>query len=255
MPRPPAENKTAPNPWSWTCLAGLFVCGLLLFTQLFNSAFDLPPEARNLSPFDPAIFATGEIEAVDLGSLHRDPDLRRLGIWIALILGVHALAHWIRPLRRIGEKVWKGFLRIPHKPYVLSLVAAQFLLAAGLSHFAFERMPHVQDAIGQLFQARIFADGQLWAQPFRLSGPFSFYTVIEGDRWFSQHPPGLPLLLVPFIHAGAAWLLNPLLGAGCSFLTYRLARMLFGDPTSRLALLLCLASPFHAFMSASFLSW
>ena len=58
MPRPHATFGIG--------VGGALVCAALLFTQTFDSAFDLPPEARNLSPFDTSIFRVERIAPAGL---------------------------------------------------------------------------------------------------------------------------------------------------------------------------------------------
>ncbi len=124
-----------------------------------------------------------------------------------------------------------------------------------LSGAIFGRIPHVQDSIAQLFQARIFAGGRLWAPAPPLPELFDYtHVVIADGRWYSQYPPGHSLLLVPGVWLGLPYLINPLLG-GLSILgTFLLARELFGRSIARLAVLLAAASPFLLLMSAEFMS-
>jgi len=228
--------------------------GLLVILHFVSLFFDLPAGAANLSPFDVSIFEIEKLEARSLAAVARDPEWIRVGIWILFGAGVWAVLRAFPRLRAGVSRAWDGLLGAPEGPFVFGVVAGQLALSVGVSCVVFSAMPHVQDEIGQFFQARIFAAGALFATPFRYPDFFSFYAVIQTDKWYSQHPPGLPLLLAPFLRAGVPWLLNPLLGSACTLLVFRLGKSLFGGRVGRLAALLMLFSPFHAFMSGSFMN-
>ncbi len=140
-------------------------------------------------------------------------------------------------------------------PWAVAIAAAATAVAACLSAVVFGRIPHVQDSIAQLFQARIFASGRLWAPAPALPQFFEYtHMIIRDGRWYSQYPPGHALLLVPGVWLGAPWLINPLLGGITLFGVYALGRELFDRATARLAALLGLLSPFLLLMSAEFMS-
>ena len=232
-----------------------FACGaFLLFLHFFPLLFDLPSSAANVSPFDVSVFGIETVRLRNVGEILADPVWGRLGGAAALVLFAWAIARYLPGFIRGLERVWTRLGSIPERSFVLGVVLAQLVLLMSISVFVFDRMPHVQDEIGQYFQARIFASGALSARPPADPELFSFYSVILGERWYSQHPPGLPLLLAPLLLLGIPWLLNPLLGAGCTLLTYRLGRTLWGDAAGRGAALLLVLSPFHAFMGASFMN-
>src|SRR5262249_42562195 len=74
----------------------------------------------------------------------------------------------------------------------------------------------VQDSAGQLFQAKIFARGRLFAPAPPVSEFFDYigsFLVIHDGRWFGMYQPGLSLMLVPFLFLHAEWFLCPILGA------------------------------------------
>ena len=83
----------------------------------------------------------------------------------------------------------KAALKIP----VPALVAIAFGASALLAWFAFQRMPHVQDEVAYLFQARTFAGGTLTypAPPEDVQAGMAFYLLtIRDGLWFSTTPPG-----------------------------------------------------------------
>src|SRR3990172_4562572 len=232
-----------------------FACGMILPSlHFFPLLFDLPATAANLSPFDVSIFGIETVRFRTVGRLLGDPEWLRLGGGAVLVLSGWLIARFLPGFGAILDKAWTGLRSVPERSFVFGLALAQFVLLASISIFVFDRIPHVQDEIGQYFQARIFASGELYARPPADPELFSFYSVILSDKWYSQHPPGLPLLLAPFLLLGIPWLLNPTLGAGCTLLTYLLGRTLWGGGAGRGAALLLLLSPFHAFMGASFMN-
>jgi len=79
----------------------------------------------------------------------------------------------------------------------------------------------------------------------------------DGGRWFSPVPPGWPLALAVGARLGAAWLVNPVLGALTILAVYSLARELTDRRSARWAVLLLAASPWFTFLNMSFMthSW
>lgn len=139
--------------------------------------------------------------------------------------------------------------------WFLSAAVLAFVAAAALSAIVFGRIPHVQDSIAQLFQARIFAAGRLWAPSPPLPELCDYANMVIADgRWYSQYPPGHALLLTLGVLAGVPWLINPLLGALSVLLIGLLAHELCGRSVGRLTALLALLSPFLLLMSAEFMN-
>ena len=131
------------------------------------------------------------------------------------------------------------------------LVAAA---AAFVSHAVFGRIPHVQDSVAQLFQARIFASGRLWAPSPPLPEFFAYPHVINDGRWYAQYPPGHALLLTPGVWLGVPWLINPLLAGLGTAAVYLLAREVYDRRVASWAALLALLSPFLIFMAGGMMS-
>lgn len=139
-------------------------------------------------------------------------------------------------------------------PVGLACAVLVTLLAAVLSSVVFGRMPHVQDSVAQLFQARIFAHGRLWMPSPPLHEFFDYAHVISDGRWYAQYPPGHSLLLVPGIWLGAPWLVNPVLGGLSVLGIFLLAREAFGRAAARSAVVLAVLSPFLVLMASEFMA-
>ena len=118
-----------------------------------------------------------------------------------------------------------------------------------------ERIPHVEDEIAYLFQARTYARGALWAPVPANRSPFfvPFMIPFQG-RWISKYPIGWPMLLAvgELFHAG--WLVNPLLGAMTVALIYRIGTDLFDRQIGLIAGVLALTSPFYLIQSSTYMS-
>jgi len=142
----------------------------------------------------------------------------------------------------------------PHR-LILLICAAALIAGIGVSTLAFERLPHLEDEVAYLFQARTLALGRLTVPSPAHSDAFWIPFVLdhEGHR-FGKYPPGWPAILALGELAGAPWLVNPLLAALALYLVYRLGRTLYDERTGVLAAALGLTSPLLLVLSGSYLS-
>lgn len=153
-------------------------------------------------------------------------------------MGASKRAPWWRP----------GYL-------ALGLCAIAFLAAALVATAIFDRLPHVEDDVAFLFQAKTLASGRLFAASPPRPEFFEIPFVLHRDGlWFGKYPPGYPAVLALGVVAGQPWLLNPLVGALCCGLVYVVGRRLYGPATGLLAAGLLVASPFFLLQAGSFLS-
>ncbi len=137
--------------------------------------------------------------------------------------------------------------------YLLCLVS--FSASAWVATRVFDRLPHVEDDVAFLFQAKTIASGHLLATP--PSQPVFFqipFVIIRDGHWFGKYPPGYPAVLALGVLTGRPWLLNPLIGALTVWLIFAAGRRLFDAPTGLLASALLVASPFFLLQSGSFMS-
>ncbi len=145
--------------------------------------------------------------------------------------------------------------RIGSRRLIWAICAAALLATAAVAFFAFERLPHLEDEVAYLFQAKTMALGRLTVPS--PAQPESFWTPFvldyRGQR-FGKYPPGWPALLALGVLGGAPWLVNPILAALALYLVYRLGRTLYDGRTGLLAAALGLASPLFLVLSGSFLS-
>ncbi len=132
---------------------------------------------------------------------------------------------------------------------------AGLVAAAAICLGPLQGIPHVQDDVAYVWQAKIFALARaaVPAPP----RPYFFeqgFILITDGRWFTKYPPGWPLLLVPGVWAGIPWSINPLCAGGTLALVYATGRRLYGPAAGFWAALLGLTSPFLLFMAGSFMS-
>lgn len=118
-----------------------------------------------------------------------------------------------------------------------------------LGYFAYQNMPHVEDELAYLFQARTFASGHLAvAPPAEAIRPGLVYYLIEmtPDRWISVTAPGWPAALALGVAAGMPWLVNPVLAGMAVLFGYAIVRRHGGAATAGIAALMMAVSPWFA---------
>jgi 4-amino-4-deoxy-L-arabinose transferase-like glycosyltransferase len=118
-----------------------------------------------------------------------------------------------------------------------------------------ERIPHVQDSVAYLFQAKTLALGRLSVPVPHLSSFFTeeFIPMYHG-QWFGKYPPGWPVLLTIGVILNASWLVNPVLTGLNLLLIFIIGREMYGRGVGLLGALLALASPFVLFLGGSFMA-
>lgn len=139
--------------------------------------------------------------------------------------------------------------------WILLICALAVVSTGAFSYLAFERLPHLEDEVAYLFQARTMALGRLTvpspAQPDAFWTPF---VLDHEEQRFGKYPPGWPGVLGLGVVARGAWLVNPLLSALVLYLVYCLGRTLYDERTGLLAAALGLLSPLFLVLGASYLS-
>ncbi len=131
-----------------------------------------------------------------------------------------------------------------HHLFALLLAFTSFFLTALISRTVYERLPHLEDELAYLFQARTLARGDLVIESPTPARPFWQPFVIDhnGQR-FGKYPLGWPLLLAGGEAAGQPWVVNAFLSALTVALVYRLGREIFNPDTGVFAAGLTAFSP------------
>lgn len=139
---------------------------------------------------------------------------------------------------------------------IIGLAFFSFSASALISDRVFERLPHLEDEVAYLFQARVFASGELMARSVAPSGAFWQPFVIDhssGTR-FSKYPPGWSAWLALGVAMGAPWWVNAAFALLTVALTYRLAREVFGREVGVAAALLLAISPMALLLNATLMA-
>jgi len=143
----------------------------------------------------------------------------------------------------------------PGIPLPVVLASVFVLIFCSLfSALVFERVPHVNDEIAYLFQAKLFQSGRLYAPSPCGREFFDFPHIINDGKWYSIYPPGFPMLLVVGLVFRAPWLINPILAALAVCLFFLLGTEIYSRSVGLLAALLAAISPWFLLMSSTMMS-
>lgn len=136
-----------------------------------------------------------------------------------------------------------------------ALMLVAFLLAAWSSDSVFDRLPHTEDEVTFLFQAKTLTEGHLIAPGPEHPEFFRMSFVINRDgHWFGKYPPGYPLVLAFGVLVGQPWLVNAAAAAAAIGLLVVIGRRFYDARTGLVAGLLLALSPFFILQSGSLLS-
>jgi 4-amino-4-deoxy-L-arabinose transferase-like glycosyltransferase len=126
---------------------------------------------------------------------------------------------------------------------------------ASLADQIFEHVPHSEDEVAYVFQAKVFAQGRLAAPtPLNSDAFWTPFVVDYKGRRFGKYPPGWPALLSLGIRLQAPWLVNTLLSAFTLALIAWLGARWYRASTGLWAAGLGLLTPGFLFLSSSLLS-
>lgn len=137
---------------------------------------------------------------------------------------------------------------------VILAAVCVFLFCSLFSFFIFEHVPHVNDEIAYLFQAKIFKSGRLYAPSPPCREFFDFPHIINNGRWYSIYPPGYPFLLMLGLIFGVPWIINPLLASLSVIIFYLLGKEIYDHKTGLLASFLGSVSIWFLLMSSTMMS-
>lgn len=138
---------------------------------------------------------------------------------------------------------------------ILLICVTALIAGIGIGALAFERLPHLEDEVAYLFQAKTFALGRLTVPSPAHADAFWIPFVLDyrGQR-FGKYSPGWPAILALGELVSAPWIVNPALAALALYLVYRLGSTLYDARTGVLAAALGLTSPSLLVLSGSYLS-
>ncbi len=111
------------------------------------------------------------------------------------------------------------------------------------------------DEAAYLFQAKVYAAGELSAPLPSIADPARFFPsrhlLMERGMWFSLYTPTHALLMVPFVNQGLTGLMGPLEAVISLIGIFLLIRIWTDDRIARVSTLLLLLSPFFLFISST----
>ena len=134
----------------------------------------------------------------------------------------------------------------------LLLVFFSIVMSALVSRTVFERLPHLEDEVAYLYQARIFARGDLVIEsPQPRRAFWQPFVVDYNDRRFGKYTPGWPAMLAAGVLLGQPWVVNAFLAGLTVALVYRLGREIFNPETGVIAAALTAFSPMALLLNAT----
>lgn len=137
----------------------------------------------------------------------------------------------------------------------LLLSLAAFWAAGWVTRHVFEGVPHLEDEVALVWQAKVLATGRLAIPSPEYPKSFLVPFVVDhqGLR-FGKYPLGWPLLLAAGIRLGLRAWVNPLLASLAVWLTYRLGKRVFHPGVGLLGAGLMVVSPYFLINSGSLLT-
>lgn len=185
--------------------------------------------------------------APGVGRFTREASVR-MRSWSAALLGRMSMP-------RLAGVLARGKVRDRWDALALGTVLASFAYVLWVALAQYQGQPHILDASGYFFQAKIFASGRLSAPvPSDLGAFQGPFMVARDGRWFTLFPPMTSLLLAVGIVLRAPWLVEPLLGTLALWGIFRLGRHFYSGAVAWLAVLLGALSPFYTYLAASYMS-
>lgn len=141
-----------------------------------------------------------------------------------------------------------------HQIIVLGLVFFSFFMSALVSRTVFDRLPHLEDEIAYVYQARVFARGDVVIdRPEPWNAFWQPFVVGYADtgKSFSKYTPGWSLLLSLGVNLGQMWVINAFFSALTVAVVYRLGRDVFSADVGLIAAGLVAFSPMALLLNGS----
>jgi hypothetical protein len=178
--------------------------------------------------------------------------LANLLLAAAALPGDSASGLWSRISNWLG-RVGGSSRRIDRSALVAALAVA--LTTAFLSYAVWDRHPHLADEVCYYLQARLMARGAVDAPTLPAPEAFPYILTDTRDgRWFPVTPPGWAAILAAGVTAGIPWLVNPMLAGVNVLLVYWLLGALYDRRLARIGMVMFAASPWHLFLSMTFMN-
>ncbi len=131
-----------------------------------------------------------------------------------------------------------------HHIIAFVLVLFSFFMSALVSERVFEHVPHLEDEVAYLFEAKLMAQGKTVIASPQPARPFWQPFVVDlGGKRFGKYPLGWPGTLALGVIGGQPWLVNALLGALTVALVFRLGSEVFNADVGVMGAALTAFSP------------
>jgi len=135
---------------------------------------------------------------------------------------------------------------------VVALAFFAFFMSAYLSRTVYERLPHLEDEVAYVFQARVFARGDIViATPEPRRAYWQPFVIDHEGLRFSKYTPGWSGLLSLGVNMGQMWVVNAFFAALTVALVYQLGSNLFNHDVGLIAASLTAFSPMALLLNAS----
>lgn len=154
-----------------------------------------------------------------------------------------------------AEKVTSRFFKWKESLFIGSLLILCLAATGTIAYSVLGHIPHVEDGIAQLFQAKIFSLGKLYAPLPPHKEFFDYINIINDTKWYSQYPPGHSFLLMLGLFLKVPWMIGPFLGTLSLFIFFLVVKIIYRDhQTVYLCCSFLLFSPFFLFMSSNYMN-
>jgi 4-amino-4-deoxy-L-arabinose transferase-like glycosyltransferase len=138
---------------------------------------------------------------------------------------------------------------------VVALALFSFGMSAVLSRTVFERLPHLEDELTYLFQARMIARGDLTIpSPDPRNAFWQPFVIDRSGQRFGKYPVGFPAQLALGEWAGAAWVVNASYAALTVALVFALGSAIFDRRVGTIAAALTAFSPMALLLNSTLMS-
>lgn len=174
--------------------------------------------------------------------------LRRLGLLV--VLGLTVVSTLFPPVW--FQHLSARFERLPAKVIFPVLGLVVFGLLFWIAENVMTHHPLFVDEVACLLQAKIFALGHFTLPTPKYPQFFVLQNmVIDENGWYSQYPPGHPLLLVIGLMLGSVYLVPCVLSGLTALIIWRIAYRIYGKNVAVLTAALTALCPFYLVLGAS----
>ncbi len=144
-----------------------------------------------------------------------------------------------------------------HQWLVVALMLTSFITTWLVSDRVFEHLPHLEDEVAYLFQARLFARGDLViTTPEPTLSYWQPFVITDGktDHKFGKYSIGYPALMSLGLQLGGVWLINAFSAMLSVGLVYKIGRVIFNSEVGLFAAALMTFSPMALLLSGTMMS-